>query len=98
MADLEIPPEAIAAQRAYDQADAEVHRLIADLPSGLDVAEGRATISDEQRQEVARARAVRLERLEALRGLPWWDSVASPLVAEVALRNAARGAGPQDAA
>ncbi|GAA2860292.1 hypothetical protein [Nonomuraea rubra] len=98
MADLDIPEEVIAAQRAYDEADAEVHRIVASMPSGSAVAAGEAEIPDDLADELHRARMARLDRMEELRNLPWWDEVESVLKAEMALRKAARGDGPQDAA
>lgn len=98
MADLEIPDEVLAAQRAYDVADAAVKQALAKQPSGLAIAAGEAVISDEVRQEVAQARTARLERLRELRSLPWWDTVESPIKAEQALRKAARAGGDGPAA
>lgn len=90
MADIEIPPAVIAAQQAYDAADAEVQRIIALMPSGVDVAEGNVSIPDELAGALSEARGKRLEALFALRDLPWWKEVDDPLKAEAALRKAAR--------
>ncbi|GAA3172361.1 hypothetical protein [Nonomuraea roseoviolacea] len=90
MADIEIPDDVIAAQRAYDAADARVHEIVASLPSSVAIVAGEAEISDEQRQAWHEARAERMRLLFALRDLPWWGEQPDPLGAEKALRKAAR--------
>lgn len=89
MADIEIKPAAIAAQRAYDAADAEVARLVALQPSGVDVAAGEAEISDEQRAAVDEARRARLDALKALRAARA-QITGDPIEVEQAVREAAR--------
>jgi hypothetical protein len=87
-------------QRAYDEADAEVKRIIAEMPSGVDVAEGKAVISDELAGRLSEARGKRLEAvLELWRLKQSWGEGVDPIKAEAALRKAARGGdGPPDAA
>lgn len=89
MADIEVTPEAIAAQQAYDRADSEVARVVALQPSGVDIAAQEAEISDEQRAEVERARAARLEALHALRA-ERAKIGGDPVKVEQAVRKAAR--------
>lgn len=96
MTDLHIPQDVIDAQRAYDTADAAVHKVCERLPSGAAIAAGEAKLSDEQRAELGRVRAERLDRLEALRGHPWWKQAGDPLRAEAALRKAAREGAHRD--
>lgn len=93
MTDLHIPQDVIDAQRAYDAADAAVHKVCEGLPSGAAIAAGEATLSDEQRAELGRVRAERLDRLAALHDNPWWKQAGDPLRAEAALRKAAREGG-----
>jgi hypothetical protein len=100
MANTPPPSEAIAAQQAYDKADAEVRRLIAEMPPGMDVAEGKAVVSDELAGRLAAARAKRMGALFALLDLKRWEGDGGPIAAEAALRKAARagGDGAPDAA
>ncbi|MEV0382444.1 hypothetical protein [Nonomuraea sp. NPDC050643] len=96
MADIEISDEAIAAQRAFDAADAEVRRLVDRLPSGVAVAAGEAEISDEERAEVQQARDARLEALHVLRA-GRAKIGGDPVKVEQAVQKVARGGDSQDA-
>jgi hypothetical protein len=91
------PPEAIAAQQAFDRADAACWRIADALPSSVAVAAGEAEISDEQRAELQEARRARMEALWVLLAAKQWDGDGGPRAAEAALREAARGGTPQDA-
>ena len=51
MSDQQIPSEAIEAQRAYDDADAEVQRLTALMPSSTAVVAGEVAVPRELREE-----------------------------------------------
>lgn len=92
MADLDIPEDVIAAQRAYDAADAAVQGVVARMPSGVAIAAGETSIDEELRAELGQVRAERLQRLKELRDHPWWQQAGDPLKAEAALRRAARTA------
>jgi len=85
------PPEAIEAQQAFDRADAEVHRLVEQLPSGVAVAAGEASIPDDLRAQVDEARQERMRLLKALLAVKRWPDDGGPHAAEAALRKAARG-------
>lgn len=91
MADLDMPAEAIAAQQAFDAADAAVRELVERLPSGVAIAAGEASISDEQRAEVQHARDARLAALHVLRAERAQLGGDNPVKLETALRQAARG-------
>ncbi|MET9340394.1 hypothetical protein [Nonomuraea sp. NPDC003804] len=80
----------IAAWRAYNEADARVQEVTAALPSSVAVLDGKAEFTDEQRAELAEARAARLACLEALIDHPEWQSVDNKLAAQKELRLAAR--------
>lgn len=88
---IEITDEAIAAQRAYDAADAKVRQLVEQQPSGVAIAAGEASISDEQREEVRLARDARLAALHVLRAERAKLGGGNAVVVEMALRKAARG-------
>ncbi|MET8866550.1 hypothetical protein ABZW11_26730 [Nonomuraea sp. NPDC004580] len=90
MADIEITPEAIAAQRAYDQADAHVRALTDQLPPGTVLASGAAVISDEQREALDKARTARLDALHKLREERAKLGPGNSIAIETALREAAR--------
>ncbi|MFE3448935.1 hypothetical protein ACFXJ8_08340 [Nonomuraea sp. NPDC059194] len=90
MADFDLPDDLIAAQRAYDEADARVEEVTATLPSSVAVLAGEAEFTDEQRAALAEARAERLMRLTGLIDHPWWQSVDNKLDAQKQLRSAAR--------
>ena len=91
MADIEISDEAIAAQQAYDRADADVRRLVALQPSGVAIAAGETDIPDELREEVRQAREARLEALHVLRTERAKLGGGNPVKIEAALKEAARG-------
>lgn len=75
MADFDLPDDLLAAQRAYDEADARVQQIADALPSSVAVVALEAEISDEQRRELAEARAERLRWVEVLAGHPWWATL-----------------------
>lgn len=90
MADFDLPDDLIAAQRAYDEADARVDEVTAALPSSIAVVAGEAEFTDEQRAALVEARAERLMRLAGLLDHPWWQGVDNKLDAQKQLRSAAR--------
>lgn len=90
--DIEITEAAIAAQRAYDQADAKVKKLTDQLPPSMALATGEAAITDEQRDALDQARADRLTALFKLREERAKLGGDNPLAVEKALREAARQA------
>jgi hypothetical protein len=90
MADIEISDEAIAAQQAFDAADAAVHRLRAAEPSGVAIAAGEAEISDEHRAKVQQAREARLAALDVLRAERAKLGGDNPVKIEQAVKKAAR--------
>lgn len=71
MADYDFPPDLLAAQRAYYEADRRVQEVTAALPSPQEVLEGAQT--EEQGEELVRVREERLTALEALNRHPWWE-------------------------
>lgn len=88
MADDEFPPDLLAAQRAYWEADARVQEVIDALPSSQEILEGAMT--DEQRQLLAEVREARLLALEVLNGHPWWAGQRDRYGAWKRLQEAAR--------
>jgi hypothetical protein len=91
MADYELPDDLVADQRAFYAADAEVQRVTAALPSGMDVVNGTATITPEQRAALVAARAERGRLIAVLYNHPWFKTVEDPNAAHMALQAAARG-------
>ncbi|MGW4425794.1 hypothetical protein [Streptosporangium sp. NPDC004631] len=89
MTDDEFPPDLLAAQRAYWEADARVQEVTAALPSSQEILEGAMT--DEQRQLLAEVREQRLLALEALNNNPWWAGQRDRYAAWKQLQEAARG-------
>jgi hypothetical protein len=89
--DSNIPPDLIELQRKYDQALDECERIANELPSGVDVAAGRATFSDEDLQKLNTARAARDELGMKLHRHEWWATQKSRVEAKEKLRAAARG-------
>ncbi|MER5622516.1 hypothetical protein ABT061_15875 [Streptosporangium sp. NPDC002544] len=88
MADYEIPDDLIAAQRAYDAADARVQEVTDALPSSQEVGgghDGRAA------GRAGRGREARLTALETMNRHPWWATVGDRHAAKTALWKAARG-------
>lgn len=61
---LPIPPDLIQLQRAYDTADAEVNRFVAETDAGGE------PWTDEQNGELNRLRAVRLDAVRAMHRHP----------------------------
>ena len=72
------------------QGAAEVSRLTELLPRGVDIAAGKAGISDEPWIALAQAQGRQREALVDLLALGWWKTVENPHKAEAALRRAAR--------
>lgn len=94
MADTyDFPPDLIAAQRAFWEADARVREVTNKLPSSIAIAAGEAEVSDEQRAELDQVRAARLEALAVQNRHPWWEAVDNRHAAWMALREAARKEG-----
>lgn len=85
------PPEAIAAQRAFDDALAVVERISDALPSSVAIAAGEAEVTEEQAAELQAAREARMAALHALLAVKRWEGDGGPKEAEAALRKAARG-------
>ncbi|MEU7899220.1 hypothetical protein AB0B45_40990 [Nonomuraea sp. NPDC049152] len=50
MADFDLPDDLIAAQRAYDEADARVEEVTAELPSSVAAVSGEAEFTDKVEQ------------------------------------------------
>lgn len=89
MTDLEITDEAIAAQRAYDAAGAEVQRVLDLQPPPVAIAAKEAEISDDQRKQVQQARDARMAALHALRAAR--EQIGgNPVTVQAAVRKAAR--------
>ncbi|MEV4096987.1 hypothetical protein [Streptosporangium saharense] len=93
MANYDFPDDLIAAQRAFWEADARVREVTDRLPSSIAIAAGEAEVSDEQRAELDRVRAARLEALEVQNRHPWWGTVSDRHAAWMALKKAAREEG-----
>ncbi|GGS98950.1 hypothetical protein GCM10010156_66350 [Planobispora rosea] len=89
MADYQIPPDLLNAQVAFYMADAECERLAAALPPST---AGGASISDEQRDELDKARARRMDLVNILYDdtHPWWSEVDNRYFARMALYKAAK--------
>ncbi|MHC3467322.1 competence protein CoiA family protein [Streptomyces sp. 7R007] len=84
-----IPGDLVAARRAFTRALAHCEDIAIRLPSGADIAAGRAEITDEQRERLAEARE-RCRRLaEEMHTHPWWETVADRHAAREALTHAA---------
>lgn len=89
--ELELPDDLLLAQRDYYAADVEVQEITNRLPSSLDIVTGEAEIADEQRTELAAARAKRLDLVDAINRHPWWETVEDRNAARIELQKAARG-------
>lgn len=92
MADFDFPADLLDLQRAWYAADARCEEIAASLPRAADVVAGVAEPTDQQRDELAAARAERLRLSGALLGHGWWVTVEAKhrLEAKAALRDAAR--------
>ncbi|WP_436759312.1 hypothetical protein [Streptosporangium sp. V21-05] len=93
MADYEIPEDLIEAQRAFYEADERVQAATDAMPSSVAVLAREAAVSEEQREELAAARAERLRLVDVLYRHPWFQTVDDPHKARMALQKAARGEG-----
>ncbi|MFB4275712.1 hypothetical protein ACBJ59_10505 [Nonomuraea sp. MTCD27] len=63
---MDIPEDLIAAWRAFEAATAEVEQMLALLPTGADIATGKAGISEEPWVALAQAQARQHEATAAL--------------------------------
>lgn len=90
MADFDFPADLLDLQRAWYAADTRCEEISASHPSGRDVAAGVAEVAEEQRAELAQARAERLDLTEKLQRHPWWLEAGDVFAAKQALRAAAR--------
>ncbi|GAA4221588.1 hypothetical protein FHR32_005147 [Streptosporangium album] len=87
MAEYEFPPDLLDAQRAYVAAHARVQEVTDALPSSMATLAGEAEVSEEQREELAAARAERLRWVSVLYAdHPWWATVDNPAKARAALQ------------
>ncbi len=91
MADYEFPDDLVAAQRDFYAADARVQEVTDALPSSLDIVAGTASITEDQRAELAAVRAERLRIVDILYGHTWWEGVEDPYAARLKLREVAKG-------
>ncbi|RPF38641.1 hypothetical protein [Streptomyces sp. TLI_185] len=84
-----IPGDLVAARRTFTRALEHCADIAARLPSGTDIAAGRAEITAEQRGRLADARE-RCRRLaEEMHTHPWWETVGDRHAAREALTHAA---------
>jgi hypothetical protein len=86
----EFPSDLIEIQRDYEQADAHVEKLVAALPSALDIMTGKPKTTDKQNDEVQKAREVRLQAQEKRDQHPWLQDVDDQYAARMQLWKAAR--------
>ncbi|MGW1558834.1 hypothetical protein ACWCQ1_20255 [Streptomyces sp. NPDC002144] len=84
-----IPGDLVAARRTFTRALEHAADIAAHLPSGADIAAGRAEITGEQRERLADARE-RCRRLaEEMHTHPWWETIGDRHAARDALTYAA---------
>ncbi|MET7480397.1 hypothetical protein ABZT17_39515 [Streptomyces sp. NPDC005648] len=84
-----IPGDLVAARRTFTRAIEHAADIAAHLPSGADLAAGRAEITGEQRERLADARR-RCRRLaEEMHTHPWWETTGDRNAAREALLYAA---------
>ncbi|MGW1215072.1 competence protein CoiA family protein [Streptomyces sp. NPDC002499] len=84
-----IPGDLVAARRTFTRALAHCQDIASHLPSGADVAAGRAEITGEQRERLSDARE-RCRRLaEEMHTHTWWETVGDRHAAREALVHAA---------
>ncbi|MCX5063960.1 hypothetical protein OG895_40545 [Streptomyces sp. NBC_00201] len=84
-----IPGDLVAARRTFTRALEHCADIASHLPSGADIAEGRAEISGDQRDRLGDARE-RCRRLaEEMHTHPWWETVGDRHAAREALTHAA---------
>jgi hypothetical protein len=86
----EFPNDLIEIQRDYEQANDRVEKLVAALPSALDVMTGKPKTTDKQQDEVQKAREVRLQAQEKRDQHPWLQDVDDQYAARMQLWKAAR--------
>jgi hypothetical protein len=89
-ADYDIPEDLLEAQRAFYAADARVRAAADAMPPAAAVLAGEAEVSEEQRRELADARAERLRLVDILYRHPWFQQVDDAHKARTALQKAAR--------
>ncbi|MEU6140401.1 hypothetical protein ABZ848_08590 [Streptomyces sp. NPDC047081] len=84
-----IPGDLVAARRTFTRALEHCADIVSRLPSGAEIAAGRAEITGEQRERLADARE-RCRRLaEEMHTHPWWETVGNRPAAREALTYAA---------
>ncbi|MER7212438.1 hypothetical protein ABT340_35745 [Streptosporangium sp. NPDC000239] len=83
MSDYDFPPDLIEAQRAFWEADAQVHALADSLPPSLEM-------SPEQHAELDQLRAARMDALKALNNHSWWGGTGQRHAREMALKKKAK--------
>ncbi|MFC6080892.1 hypothetical protein [Sphaerisporangium aureirubrum] len=88
--DTDFPPELVQAQRDYYAVDARVDKLVAQLPSSVDVLAGTAAMPAELRAAVDAARAERLKLVDVLYGHEYWETVDDRHAARTELQEIAR--------
>ncbi|WP_371785433.1 hypothetical protein [Streptosporangium subroseum] len=90
MSAYEFPNDLIEIQRDYEQANARVEKLVAALPSALDVMTGKPKTTDKQQDEVQKAREVLLQAQEKRDQHPWLQDIDDQYAARMQLWKAAR--------
>ncbi|RSM93314.1 hypothetical protein DMH25_35485 [Streptomyces sp. WAC 01325] len=84
-----IPGDLVAARRTFAQALAHCEDMTSGLPSGADIAAGRAEITEEQRGRLDEVRSRCRRIAEELSAHPWWETVEDRPAARQALLVAA---------
>lgn len=95
MADYDIPPDLIDAQKAFYAAEQRCQTLVDAEPAATAIVALEAEISDEQRQALAEAREERLQAVERIHRHPFWGTVEAGdrVKVQAQLRQAARADG-----
>ena len=84
------PQDLIELRNAFVRADASCIALAAEMPSGLAIVRGTATVDPRLRTRSDRADDVRADIVDRMYGHPWWGTVDNRFAAEQELRKAAR--------
>ncbi|GII89447.1 hypothetical protein Ssi03_74370 [Sphaerisporangium siamense] len=91
--EIEFPADLLQAQRDYYAADAEVERLVAQLPSSVDVVAGEAAWDEDLRAAVEGARAERGRLVGILYGHEYWETAMDKYARRLELQKLARAQG-----